>query len=71
MKRVDFKDAGVQGLLPTTTFAGKGTEGKRKVQEQSGTDPADGILGCTVSDGFRHVQRGHRALGVQERIVSL
>eukprot|EP00972_Heterocapsa_arctica_P095304 14056575-Heterocapsa_arctica.AAC.1 len=71
LKNVDFKDTGVQGLLPTTTFAGKEPEGKRKIQEQSGTVSADRIMECTISDGFCHAQGGHRALGVQGRIVSV
>eukprot|EP00972_Heterocapsa_arctica_P057545 8489266-Heterocapsa_arctica.AAC.1 len=43
LNKVEFKDTGVHGLLPTTTFAGKAPEGKRNILEQSGKVPADGV----------------------------
>eukprot|EP00972_Heterocapsa_arctica_P107629 15855880-Heterocapsa_arctica.AAC.1 len=49
LKKVDFKDTGVQGLLPTTTFSGKEPEGKTKVQEQSGTVKRENLPSNTNS----------------------
>eukprot|EP00972_Heterocapsa_arctica_P020920 3082860-Heterocapsa_arctica.AAC.1 len=35
LNNIEFKDTGMQGLLPTTTFSGKEPEGKHTVKRES------------------------------------